>query len=158
MKRISVLMLAGLLLSIPMAVLAQRGSGGWCTNNNYSRLFNPNTIEEVQGTVMKVEQINPEKGMSAGLHLMVSTANQEQISVHLGPVWFLDKQEMNFANGDAITITGSRIVYENHPAIIALEITKGTHVLLLRDRKGFPQWNAWRKTRRGNGRRGNIGR
>ncbi|MCB0634233.1 MAG: hypothetical protein R2824_07625 [Saprospiraceae bacterium] len=156
MKNIKLLILAGLIFSLPVWISAQRGSGGWCTNNNYSRLFDATTITKIEGTIVSVDKIVPENGMSAGLHLMVKTA-KETISVHLGPVWFLDNQDLAFNTGEVVIVTGSKVTYEKHPAIIAVEVSLGDHLLILRDRKGFPRWNAWRKGRGTGQRRSAIG-
>lgn len=138
-------------LLLPILGLAQRGSGGWCTNTNYNRLYNTATVIEIKGTVVKVEKIIPEKGMSNGIHLIINTDKKETISIHLGPEWFIENQDIQFAKGDAITVNGSKITYENKPAIIAKTIEKGDDFLELRDDKGFPKWNGWRqgKNRKG---------
>jgi len=138
-------------LLLPFAGLAQRGSGGWCTNTNYNTMYNISTVVELKGTVEKVEKIIPEKGMSNGVHLIMKTDKKETISVHLGPEWFLDNQDVQIAKGDAITVNGSKVTYENKPAIIAKTIEKEDSVLELRDDNGFPKWNGWRqgKNRRG---------
>jgi hypothetical protein len=138
-------------LLLPFFGLAQRGSGGWGLNTNYNRLYNTATVIEIKGNIEKVEKIIPEKGMSTGIHLTMKTAKNELISVHLGPNWFLDNQDVHFIVGDAITVNGSKVSYENKPAIIAKTIEKGDYILELRDDKGFPKWNGWRqgKNRRG---------
>ena len=136
---------------LPFFGLAQRGSGGWGSNTNYNRLYNTATVIEIKGNIEKVEKIIPEKGMSTGIHLTMKTAKNELLSVHLGPNWFLDNQDVHFIVGDAITVNGSKVSYENKPAIIAKTIEKGDYILELRDDKGFPKWNGWRqgKNRRG---------
>jgi uncharacterized protein (UPF0248 family) len=103
-----------------------------------------NHSETIFGEVLSVEKIVPSKGMSAGVHLMVKTS-KEIISVHLGPNWFLDKQEVSILVKDKIEIKGSRITYENKPAIIASEIVKGDKILILRSENGIPVWRGWRQ-------------
>lgn len=130
---------------LPILATAQPGNGGWCASNNYSRLFDAKTIVEMKGTIEKIEKIAPEKGMSVGIHLMVKTSNNEKMSVHLGPAWYLDNQEVQFAASDKITVKGSKITYQNALAIIAVSVMRGEQTLLLRDKKGVPKWNAWRQ-------------
>lgn len=143
-------MWAGLLATLlPFAGEAQRGSGGWCTKNNYSRLFDAKTIVEIKGSVVSVDKITPESGMSVGIHLVVKTEKNENISVHLGPAWYIDNQEIQFATGDVVMVKGSKVTYQNAPAIIAMTVGKGDQVLTLRDKKGNPNWNGWRQGRRG---------
>jgi len=138
-----------MLAILPFTAMAQRGSGNWCSNNSYSRLFNASTIEELNGSVVSIEKITPEQGMSTGIHLLVKTKKNETISVHLGPAWYLDNQDILFVTGDVIKVKGSRITYQNAPAIIAMTVDKGGQVLMLRDKKGNPNWNGWRQGKGG---------
>jgi hypothetical protein len=129
---------------------AQRGNGGWGQNSNYGRMFNPSTIETLTGSIVAVERIVPEAKMSYGLHLKVQT-EKGVVSVHLGPTWYLDNQEIQFKEGDKVVVEGSRITFNSAPAIIAIYVEKDDHVLKLRDPSGYPVWNGWRK--KGMGRR-----
>lgn len=60
--------------------------------------------------------------------------------VHLGPSAFVSSKKFEFAKGDAITVTGSKVKLAGQDAILAREIKKGSQVLTLRDAKGFPLW------------------
>ena len=148
MRTLQIFAWVGLITILPFTVAAQRG-GGWCTNNNYSKLFNPKTIVEIKGTIVSIDQITPEAGMSVGIHLMVKTEKNESISVHLGPSWYIDNQTIQFVVNDAIVVKGSRVTYQNAPAIIAMTATKGEEMLMLRDKNGRPNWNGWRKGKGG---------
>ena len=146
------LILIVVLLSVSTTAFSQRGNGGWGQNSNYGRLFNPKTVEIITGNVIAVERILLNKGMSYGIHLKVKTRN-ETISVHLGPTWYQDNQDIQFKKGDLVNITGSRITYQNNPAIIAMEATRKDFVLRLRDKNGYPVWSGWRKKGMRNGRK-----
>lgn len=122
-----------------------RGGGGWGPDAPYARMYNPQTVETIAGEVVSVGKImHPMKGMSYGVHLMVKT-EKETLSVHLGPGWFLDNQEMKIAPHDMIEVKGSRITFEGKPALIAAEVKKGNEVLTLRSADGFPVWSGWRR-------------
>jgi len=82
----------------------------------------------------------PVRGMSRGVHLVLKTDKGETIPVHLGPEWYIDKQEITFKPGDKVQIRGSRITFEDKPAIIAAEVTKDGRTLQLRDSNGVPVW------------------
>jgi hypothetical protein len=69
-----------------------RGSGGWGPRAAYNSKFDPKTVETLSGEVVSVDRITPEKGMSYGLHLMLKT-EKETISVHLGPGWYIERQD-----------------------------------------------------------------
>jgi len=123
------------------------GSGGWGPGNQYGRLYNPQTVETIFGAVAKVEKMIPIRGMVYGIHLIVKT-DTEEISVHLGPGWFIENQDVEIKPGDTIEVTGSRIVYQGNPAVIAALVLKGEHMLMLRDELGFPVWSGWKRGRR----------
>jgi len=122
-----------------------QGSGNWGPNTQYGRLYNPQTTETISGEVVSVGTITPIKGMSSGVHVMVKT-DKETISVHLGPAWYIQRQDIKIALGDKVEITGSRISFQGKPAIIAAELKKGTEILKLRDENGFPVWSGWRRS------------
>jgi hypothetical protein len=49
-------------------------------------------------------------------------------------------KHFDFAKGDAITVTGSKVKMGGQDVVIAREIKKGDQVLTLRDARGFPLW------------------
>ncbi len=121
-----------------------RGGGGWGAGAQYSRLYDPKTVETISGEVIDVDVITPVKEMCYGVHLMVKT-EKETISVHLGPGWYIENQDTKIEAKDKVVVTGSRITFEGKPVIIAAEVKKGDEVLKLRDEKGFPFWSGWRR-------------
>jgi hypothetical protein len=88
----------------------------------------------------------PRPGMSPGVHLLVDTG-KERLSVHVGPEWYIERQDVPLEPGDAIEVKGSRITFEGKPALVAAEVRKGADVLRLRDEDGFPAWSGWRAAR-----------
>jgi len=121
-----------------------RGSGGWGMKGSYQRMYNPATVETLSGEVVSVDKITPVKGMQYGIHLMVKM-DKETIPVHLGPAWFIERLDTKIEKGDRIEVKGSRVSIGGKPAIIAAEVKKGEHVLVLRDSAGVPVWSGWRR-------------
>jgi hypothetical protein len=78
----------------------------------------------VKGVVETVEQMPPATGTSSGIHLELRT-DSGTLSVHLGPAWFIDRQDMKIGESDTIEVKGSKITYEGKPTIIAAEVKKG---------------------------------
>ncbi len=142
-----VLLVAGLVL--PPTAFAQRGmkwqgSGGWGSGAPYGRMYDPKTVETVSGEVVGLDYLTPAKGMGQGIHMLLKT-DKETISVHLGPSWFIESQDVKILKGDRIDVRGSRITFDQKSAIIAAEVTKGNETLKLRDDNGFPVWSGWRR-------------
>lgn len=121
-----------------------RGGGGWGSGGPYGRMYDLKTIETLSGEVVAVESFLPMKPMCGGVHLQLKT-DKETISVHLGPAWFIDNQEVTLSAHDKIQVKGSRVTFNGKPAIIAAEVTKGEELLKLRDDKGVPVWAGWRR-------------
>ena len=96
--------------------------------------------------LVKVEQTSGKGGWTGGVHLLLKT-DEEEMAVHIGPAWYVDKQALKLAAQDTLEVHGSRMAYAGKPAIIAAEVRKGDQVLKLRDHSGTPLW-------RGQGRRG----
>jgi hypothetical protein len=151
MKKIGILVTAISILSLLLVTdsFAQRGmnwkgSGGWGIGAQYGRMYNPKTVETISGDVVSMDRIIPIKGMSYGVHMMVKT-NKETISVHLGPEWYIESQDVKIMPKDKVEVKGSRITFGGKPAIIAAEVKKGEKVLKLRDENGFPVWSGWRR-------------
>lgn len=124
--------------------MKSNGSGGWGMGTQYSRMYDPKTVETIVGEVVRVEKITPAKGMSDGVHMIVKTA-KETISVHLGPEWYIVKQDINIEPKDKVEVKGSRIIFERKPAIIAAEVKKGKTTLELRNVNGIPVWSGGRQ-------------
>ena len=149
-KRYAFLIMVALFsLGLATASLAQpgmhwRGSGGWGPGSQYGRMYDPKAIETVNGEIVRVDRITPMRGMSGGIHVVVKTAT-ETLDVHLGPRWYLENQDMQFASTDQVEVRGARVTIGGKPAIIAAEVKKGDGVLILRDDQGVPLWSGWRR-------------
>lgn len=151
MKRLIVIL--GLLLSVlaftafeghtATKLKTWTGSRGWGAEAPYVRLFNPKTVETVEGIATAVQRFIPGRGMSAGVHVLVRVGI-DVVDVHLGPEWFIENQDITIQPKDQLEIKGSRVHFRGQPAIIASEVRKGENVLKLRDGEGLPVWAAWR--------------
>ena len=121
-----------------------RGSGGWGPGGQYARIYDVKTVETVSGEVVKVDYATPMRGMSAGVHVVLKTAKGE-MSVHLGPAWYVERQDVKLAPGDTIEVKGSLVTVGGKPALVAAQIKKGPDTLTLRDEAGAPAWAGWRR-------------
>jgi hypothetical protein len=122
-----------------------RGSGGWGMGGSYQRFYNPKSLATLTGEVVAIDSVMPMGGMSGGIHLKVRTPKNELMSVHLGPSWYLENQDITLKVKDKIQVKGSKITFSGKPALIAAEVKKGDQTLILRDANGFPAWSGWRR-------------
>ena len=119
---------------------SQRASGPWST---YNSIYDVNTVETIFGQVRSVDKMYSSNNMSYGFHMTVYTTTGD-ISVHLGPGWFIENQVIQIYKDDNVTIKGSRVTYEGSNVIIAKEVIKEGQVLMLRDDNGYPLWSGRR--------------
>ncbi|MUG93570.1 DNA-binding protein [Scytonema sp. UIC 10036] len=146
--KLFVTVLVAFSLMLPARSFAQpeirgRGSGG-CGPQTYNRMYNPQTVETLSGEVVSINATIPMQRMAHGVHLTLKTS-EETISVHLGPSWYINNQDIQIQPGDKIEVKGSRIKFANQPALVAAEVKKNDTVLTLRDNHGFPVWSGWRQ-------------
>jgi hypothetical protein len=151
MKKRHVCTIVIVLLSLGLATASYaqpgmhwRGSGGWGPGSQYGRLYNPQAVEAISGEIVRVDRITPMRGMGGGVHVLVKTAT-ETLDVHLGPRWYIENQDVQFAPKDYVEVRGSRVTVGGKPAIIAAAVQKGDGVLTLRDDQGVPLWSGWRR-------------
>ncbi len=118
--------------------------GGWGPDGHYTKLYNPATVETVMGRVVSVDEVTPVSMVTRCVRLMI-IAGKEEISVMLGPSWFVANQDVKIEPSETVEVTGSRVVIAGRPMIIAREVAKDDMVMKLRAQDGMPLWNAWSK-------------
>ncbi|MBN1308774.1 MAG: hypothetical protein JXA18_12695 [Chitinispirillaceae bacterium] len=134
---------------IPASLNAQigikfRGSGSWCFSDRYDQAFVNSNQETVVGQVMSIDTVTPYRDMASGIRMVLKT-EREDITVHLGPAWFILYQDMALSVNDKnIEVRGCRTMIDGKPVIMASTLVRRDRVLLLRDKEGIPYWCAWR--------------
>lgn len=151
MKKLSIIIISISILGLVSAtnILAQNGMGGqkgkgMGKHANMQRMYDTKTVETINGEITSIDKMQSKNGKNEGIHLVLKT-NNEKIPVHLGPSWFIDKQDIKFALNDKLSVKGSRVTYKDKPAIIAAEISKDGKTLKLRDDNGIPVWRGQNK-------------
>jgi hypothetical protein len=135
-RQIVVLMVFSALLVGPPAGAQKKQSGG-----TSGPKYDLQTETKIKGTVDDVKL--PPKGSEKEIaHLQVKDG-ANSIDAYLCPKTFLDDMGMNFAKGDEITMTGSKVKQGDADLFLVREIVKGNDSFVLRDAKGEPVWD-WR--------------
>lgn len=132
------------MVAAALFALAAAAQGPARPGARYMRLFDPKTVTTVEGSVTKVERVEHKM---MGMFAVEATVKAADVTytVHLGPAWFIENQELQLAAGDAVTLTGSKITLQGRPTIIATELQRGDDTLKLRDKDGTPVWVGWRR-------------
>jgi hypothetical protein len=141
MKKCSIFILGGLICFLLTGGAWTQVSGG---GKGKPGLYDLKTLETVQGIVVAAPRPTPKGGIPERAQLTLKTP-QETLAVYLGPGWFMDKQLMKIGDLDQIQVTGSKIMVQGKPALLAGEIRKGNQVLKLRDEQGQPLWRGPQK-------------
>lgn len=146
MKKHVICILAAAMIIVAMPMLSAAGNIG-C--KDFSRSYDPATVETVTGEVKKLHDLTKIEGVGSGICLFLKTA-KETLPVHLGPQWVtrwgshvLQRMDGKIAEGDTVTVTGSRVTLEGKTVIVASEVKKGAETLILRKDSGTPVWNGW---------------
>lgn len=99
-----------------------------------------------EGKVVQVLTESLQGSMHPGMAVVVDIKKLGRVYVHLGPVWYLERQEFMLQPGDTVRVKGMcESKKEGKLRVMAYELTKGNYVLHLRDSLGRPSWEAWRK-------------
>jgi hypothetical protein len=106
-----------------------------------SKLYNPQAVETLTGTVTAVNRQASKKAGKPDRVTMVLQTNQGAVKVHLGPADYLDQQAVKPAVGDQVEVKGVKVSRLKAPTFIAGEVRKADQVLKLRDdATGRPLW------------------
>jgi hypothetical protein len=103
--------------------------------------YDPTTETTVSGTVQHLEATGIARWGSGGTHLILNTGTAK-LAVRLGPRRFLAQQGVRLADGDRIEVTGSKVRIGDEEAILARVVKARGWTLMLRDKRGKPQWSA----------------
>lgn len=136
-----------LVLGLPafLPALAQQPMNRPCMAMQAS-MIDADSVTTLIGTVERLElKSSPQFPSRYGVHLFLAM-DDGTVDVHLGPAWFLDNQDIQIQEGDAVTVTGADILREGMTGFVALQVQRGDDTLHLRDEAGRPLW-------RGSGRR-----
>jgi hypothetical protein len=105
-----------------------------------SGLYDLQTVVTVSGVVVSLTPPQAEAGLPYLAYLTLRTETGK-IKVFLGPSLYVDKLPVKISVLDKIQVTGSRVMWEAKPVILAAEIKKGGQVLKLREPNGTPVWS-----------------
>ena len=100
---------------------------------------------KVTGKVSRVFTETLQDDMYPGMALLIDTKTKGQVRVHLGPVWYLERQEFSLTPGQEVQVQGICMEEKGKTRLIAAQVTVGDSVLILRDKEGRPMWEAWRR-------------
>ncbi len=129
-----------------LSVFAGTGSGqmyrGW-TQEQYSKLYDPRSVQTVRGQVIGINEVAPFEGKTPGIDITLRPeGGGPQIIVHVGPNWFVTREDFPLRLHEIIEVTGSLVTFEGTPTMIASNIKAAGRTYTFRDMKtGMPEWS-----------------
>ncbi|HSM92889.1 MAG TPA: hypothetical protein VLT47_08350 [Anaeromyxobacteraceae bacterium] len=102
------------------------------------RLWNPDTVATVTGTVEAVERIEMGEAWRC-VRLRLRTADG-LLQIRVAPDWWVAERKLAFAAGQTLDVKGSRVTFSGEPAVVAGEIVRGGERIVLRDAAGKAAW------------------
>jgi sporulation protein YlmC with PRC-barrel domain len=120
--------------------------GGWGMDTPYSRLYDPAEEQTISGQVVRIETSAPMPGMVPGVQMLVQADDGKSTRVQVGPVWYLERQDLDMKENIHVQVTGARAEMDGQPVLMAREVQFDGQILTLRDAQGTPMWSNLRPT------------
>ncbi|MHB9071969.1 MAG: hypothetical protein ACYC6G_00435 [Desulfobaccales bacterium] len=151
-----VLILSGLLMACSAPLQGQsymqeyahqggRGQGFRMCPYRVSQEVHACVAGKISGRITRLRVETFSLDMEPGLAVEVQTPDNGLVHVHLGPLWFLERQEADLKPGDEVTVQGFCYKLAGQERLLAAEVAHKDHTLILRNPQGIPYWEAWRK-------------
>ncbi len=122
--------------------------------------YNPQTVTTVKGQVESLGSYGMTGWRSApGMQTqgLVLKTDKGNISINLGPPWYVSKQGFYLKQEDSLEVTGSKVTRDDHTWLLAAQVKKDGQTLKVRDEKGVPLWREQDRGGRGSGGMGRGG-
>jgi sporulation protein YlmC with PRC-barrel domain len=119
--------------------------GGWGVDTPYGRLYDPAREQTISGPVVSIETSAPMPGMAPGMQMLVQTDDGKSTRVQVGPVWYLERQDLDIKENTRVQVTGARAEIEGQPVLLAREVQFDGQIVTLRDAQGMPVWSSLRR-------------
>jgi hypothetical protein len=106
-------------------------------------IYNPQTVTTVKGTVESLENLRtrmPHARRPMMSRIVVLKTEQGNVTVHLGPLWYVAEEKFPLKVGQALEVTGSKVDQDGTSLIVAKEAKSDGQTLQLRDEQGLPLW------------------
>lgn len=138
-----------------LTVLAACGGGesqqaagltGWEQGGEYDQRYDPQELDRVKGSFQEIVELTPMSGMAPGMGvIMRDRADDELVTVHLGPKVFVGKdlEEFGLTPGQKIKVTGVWAEFDGKDVFMASKIKKGEfqQIKVRRTSDGTPYWS-----------------
>lgn len=122
------------------------GLAGWEQGGEYDQHYDPQELDRIKGSFQEVVELTPMAGMAPGVGIIMrDRADDELVTVHLGPKDFVGKEleEFGLTPGQKVKVTGVWAEFDGKDVFMASKIKKGEfqQVKVRRTKDGTPYWS-----------------
>lgn len=101
--------------------------------------FDPANQTTIKGVIEQVNNYECPISGTMGSHLTVRSG-PDTVEVHLAASKFMNEYGIALTKGDTVEVTGTKVVFDGKPALLARQITVGDRTYSFRNDKGIPLW------------------
>jgi len=100
--------------------------------------FDPDSLKTVTGKVTRTT--TGDAFARFGMAAIEIEAGGKKMLVHIGPAWYLARENFSVKAGDEVKVVGTPVSVGDESYIVAQSVTAGEKTLALRDDAGYPLW------------------
>ena len=120
----------------------KRGTVGWEKDSAYNKLYDLEEWDSFKGKVVAIKRVTPLPGMAPGIALLIQDSENEIVTVHLGPVSFINPNSIGVRKGEKVNVKGVWAEIDGKDVFIASKVKKADYFELKvrRTKDGTPYW------------------
>ena len=145
--RFKLLLLASVLLfgsqfSTTLHAAEQQDITGWEKGSEYNRLYRVDKYVKLKGTLVKIIDVVPMKGMATGVGMIILLRDGERVTVQIAPKWFAKFLQYSFNAGDSVSLKGCWAEIGGKKVFLASKVRNGEYfeIKFRRTKDGTPYW------------------
>jgi hypothetical protein len=139
----AVMAVAAWCLLFPALGRAQTDMAGWERGGEYDRLYKPEAVTTVVGTLVHLKELAPMPGMTPGPVLTIRTKGGKLVAVQSGPSAFAKLLVHTLRVGDRVKIRGAYAELGGEKIFMAakIRVNEVYEFKCRRSRDGVPYWS-----------------
>lgn len=113
-------------LTTTVAYASDMNIKGWEKGGKYDKLYDNTDRDVFKGTLLKIVDITPFKGMSEGIGIVVKDKDEgEEVLVHLGPKDFVEPRIKDLRPGVTVKVYGVLVEIDGKFEYMAAKVKAG---------------------------------
>lgn len=121
-------------------------TGGYSYRSQRVQQYDPSKTFTFSGYVSGISVSPPMPHLDPAVTILVRASNGGTAYVELGPAWYIEQQPVHISIKDQVDVTGVKVMDGNRGTILASRVVDGDQILIVRDKVGYPMWDAMRPT------------